>query len=110
MKIQIAFVSCLLCLGLVACAPKTPEEQNKKAAQLVIDKLRVHHDNTGSYPERLDEINFADDAPAVAARHYNYYRKDGDSYSLQFFYPEEGKGTQSCTYESAGKSWTCGPG
>jgi 5-deoxy-D-glucuronate isomerase len=110
MKPGITLIASLLCLGLVACGPKSAEEQNKKAAGLVIDKLRVQHENTGSYPERLEDINFGSDQAAVNERRYNYFRKDDDTYSLQFFYSEEGKLTQSCTYESAGKAWTCGPG
>jgi hypothetical protein len=110
MKLATALMTSLLCLAVAACAPKTAEEQNKKAAQLVIDKLRVHHDNTGAYPASLEEINFGPDKPDVDERHYNYFRKDGDTYSLQFFYSEEGKDTMSCTYESAGKSWSCVPG
>ena len=105
-----ALIAIVLTLGLAACGPKSAEEQNKKAAELVIETLRKYHENTGGYPDRLEEINFGSDQAAVDSRHYNYFRKDENAYSLQFFYREEGKDTMSCTYESAGKAWTCGPG
>jgi hypothetical protein len=97
-----------LTVFLAACAPATPEKENQKKAEQVIKMLTKHRDNTGSYPERLDELNFGPDRPEIEARHYNYYRPDGDTYSLQFFFQDQG--TKSCTYESKGKSWTCGPG
>jgi hypothetical protein len=95
---------------LSACTPAEDKIKNENidAADDVIDKLRQHHDNTATYPERLDELNFADKRPEVEARHYNYYRIDADTFSLQFFYQDGG--TKSCTYESKNKNWTCGPG
>jgi hypothetical protein len=110
MKMRDALIAIALSVAATGCWQKSPEEQNKQAAELVIDKLRVHHDNTGGYPDRLDDLNFGPDKPDVDARHYNYFRKGDDDYSLQFFYTEEGKATMSCTYESADKSWSCGPG
>jgi hypothetical protein len=110
MKMRHALIAIALSVAATGCWQKSPEEQNKQAAELVIDKLRVHHDNTGGYPDRLDDFNFGPDKPDVDARHYNYFRKGDDDYSLQFFYTEEGKATMSCTYESADKSWSCGPG
>lgn len=110
MNLRFASIAVLLCLAATGCWQKSLEDQNKQAAELVIEKLRVHKDNTGAYPDRLEELNFGPDKPDVDARHYNYYHKEGDTYSLQFFYVEKGKGSVSCTYESAGKNWTCGPG
>ena len=109
MKLHVGLLLLAL-LGLAACddGKDKIKKQNIKAAEYVIDKLRVHHDNTSQYPERLSEINFADKRPEVEARAYNYYRIDADTYTLQFFYQDGG--TQSCTYQSKDKSWTCGPG
>jgi hypothetical protein len=97
-----------LSLVLTACGPATPEKENQKAAEVVIRMLDKHHDNTGMYPERLDALDFGPDRAAIEARHYIYYRPDGDTYSLQFFYQDQG--TKTCTYESKDKAWTCGPG
>jgi hypothetical protein len=105
MKLHFLIAMTLL---LAACGPASPEQENRKKADEVIKMLAKHHDNTGSYPERLDELNFGSDRPEVEARHYNYYRPDADTFSLQFFFQDEG--TKSCTYESKDKSWTCDPG
>jgi hypothetical protein len=93
---------------LAACTPATPEKENKKKAEQVIQMLTKHRENTGAYPEALDDLNFGSDAPEIQARHYNYYRPDPDTYSLQFFFQDNG--TKSCTYESKDKSWSCDPG
>ena len=108
MKLQLMAAIAIVCLVGCEQAEDKIKNQNIDAAEDVIDKLRVHHDNTSTYPERLDEINFADKRPEVEARGYNYYRIDADNFTLQFFYQDGG--TQTCTYESKGKNWTCGPG
>jgi hypothetical protein len=97
-----------LTICLAACGPATPEKENQKAAEAVIKMLNKHHENTGMYPERLDELDFGSDRPAIEARHYNYYRIDSDNFSLQFFFQDQG--TKTCTYESKDKSWSCAPG
>ena len=107
---KLPFLTAIAFICLAGCTPAADKIKNENIefAEDVIDKLRVHHDNTASYPERLDELNFADKAPEVAKRNYNYYRIDADTFSLQFFYQDGG--TKSCTYESKNKNWTCGPG
>jgi hypothetical protein len=97
-----------LAVLLAGCGPASPEKQNREAAEKVIRMLDKYRENSGAYPARLEDMDFGSDRAAVEARHYNYFRKTDDSYSLQFFFVD--KGSQSCTYESAGRSWSCGPG
>ena len=110
LRIAVGMVASLL--SLISCTP--PGEGPKalagfKGAASILQGLGEYHSKNAVYPDRLELLAPVFLAPsqltppADVAR-YEYARK-GPGFTFGFNY--HGPGTNTCTFDSASRSWEC---
>ena len=106
----VGLLSCLLIQ--TSCTP--PGQGPKalagfKAAAAILQGLGEYHSKNAAYPDRLESLVPAFLTPAQLSppsdvARYDYHRT-GPGFTFGFSY--HGPGTNTCTFESASRSWVC---